>query len=193
MTNDLLKSTDDGVQFSRRFFQSAIESQHLSHAYILKGGNLSESYQLALDIAKVLNCRAEDKSSALVNQDNDCLCNSCRWLKDNAHPGVLTISRLTYWVSDSGEELDEEGIHKLRKSKKTLPKQISTHQIARLINRIQVSSEYHRVVIFMDADVVPEETEQKETEAVEKQEPEKKEIVLEEDDPLIIEKERLKE
>lgn len=141
------------ISFARKFFQSAIDCEHLAQGYVLRGQNLAEAYQLVLDIARVVNCQNQGAAQSLVDSAVTCACNSCRWIADNAHPGVLTVSRLTYWVDEDGGDLSEDDIHKMRKGKKSLPKDIKTSQIARLIHQLGISSEFYRIVIFVNGDV----------------------------------------
>ena len=130
------------------FFTRALQSRSLAHAYVLKGQNTEAMYQMALDLAKILNCEAAEAPDQACGN-----CPSCKWVANNAHPAVLTISRLTYQVSDDGQDLSEEQAAKALS--KSQPTQIKTEQIGRLQQQLGLSSPYYRVVIFTDVEEVP--------------------------------------
>lgn len=98
-------------------------------------------YETALWLAQVLNCTNKAEPAEACGA-----CQNCRWIAQNAHPAVLTVSRLT--------QLDEESLKKVAKSRKPLT-QISTHQVAGLLGQLAHSSEYCRVIIFTDLEEVP--------------------------------------
>lgn len=128
-----------------RFFDRALSTGSLVHAYVLKGQDQNRMYQAVLDIAKTLNCREP------ISATQPCgVCPSCRWINQNAHPAVMTVSRLSYLVSDDGNDLTPEDLEKL--AKKPPQTQIKTEQIGRLMSQLSLSSEYNRVVIFVDAE-----------------------------------------
>ena len=81
----------------------------------------------ALEIARLLNCTG-DKS-------NECNCLNCNWIRNNQHPAVLTISKV------DNKEPDD--------TSKTV---ISVSQARSVKNKLLISSEYHRVLIFCDKD-----------------------------------------
>lgn len=140
MTND---------QFNpKNFFDAAISSGRLAHAYVLQGHDTAELYDTALYVAQVLNCDAAEKPCGQ--------CASCRWTLQNAHPAILTISRLTYLVSDKGEDLSPEEMAKALK--KSQPKQIKAEQMQRLIGQLGLSAPHKRVVIFTDLEELPATT-----------------------------------
>jgi len=129
----------------KAFFDAAIASGRLAHAYVLQGHNTAELYEMALYVASVLNCDGEDKPCGA--------CTNCRWIKQNAHPAVLTVSRLTFITTDMGEDLTQEQTAKLLKSSQA--KLIKTGQIQRLIQQLGLSSPFKRVVIFTDLEELP--------------------------------------
>lgn len=143
------------------FFWGAITSHSLTHGYVLKGKNTGALYNLALTIAKIANCLQRPEPPANFTgrlADLACgACKECRWVEQNAHPAVLTISRLTYQVEDTKEIpelLPTEALEKLA-SKSTWPTQIKTGQVQRLIRQLGISSDAVRVVIFTDAEELP--------------------------------------
>ncbi|MBY0404889.1 MAG: hypothetical protein K2X66_13395 [Cyanobacteria bacterium] len=139
------------------FFQQALKDQKLAHAYVFKGRNTQEMYDFALELAKALNCETLNPSNESNQNPLDKAlepCNHCRhclWINKNSHPSILTVSRLTFLVSESGEALDEEGLQKLQK-KKTQQTQIKAEQINRLLSVLSYSSKEQRMVIFVDAE-----------------------------------------
>ncbi len=139
-----------------RFFADAIRSNALAHAYLLKGNNMDAIYQLILQIAAVANCK--NPPERLNAQSISALfcgtCVDCRWSAQNAHPGILTISRLTYQVDDAGRDLNPDALEKLTK-KTAQPTQIKAAQIERLIEQLALSTDHTRVVIFSDVETLP--------------------------------------
>lgn len=111
--------------FATKFFEMALtgEENHFAHGFILAGNNISMQYQMALDIAKYLNCTK--------SKTQDCNCINCSWIEENAHPAVITISPIDYTEKER--------------------KKISVNQIRKLRNSLGVTSPYHRVVIITDA------------------------------------------
>ncbi len=134
---------------AHRFFKEALENQRLAHAYVLKGRAYGEMYRLALCIAQVLNCQNPPSAGEACGE-----CTDCKWILNNSHPAVTTLSRLTYQVSETGEDLDPEALEKLAK-KATTPTQIKTEQIERLLAQLGLSSKHKRVIIFTDAEELP--------------------------------------
>jgi hypothetical protein len=149
------------------FFSEAVARRTLSHGYILKGPVSGPMYRLALQIARIVNCR---RAAALADSrghapeaggsgrhlaDLACgECTDCRWVEQNAHPAVLTISRLTYLVSETGGDLDPDDLEKMAKKGRAAT-QIKTEQVDRLLAQLGLSSEATRVVIFTDAEEWP--------------------------------------
>lgn len=136
-----------------QFFVRAIEGNRLAHAYILKGRNSAALYQRALDTARMLNCQKSANPAESCSPNAPDICTSCRWVNNNAHPAVMTISRLTYLVSDVGNDLGPDDMQKLLK--KSASTQIKAEQLNRLLQQLGRSSEHYRVVIFTDAEELP--------------------------------------
>lgn len=144
------------LPWAEQFFAGAIQSRHLAHAYILKGKDYGALYQLALRVAKVLNCQNPPEPVSNVSSLEQLACGhcvQCKWISGNSHPTVLTVSRLTYQVNDKGDLMTPEELEK--QSKKSQPTQIKTDQIGRLIQQLAVSSPTVRVVIFTNAEELP--------------------------------------
>jgi len=91
------------------------------------GNDLDAQYVLAKEIARYLNCK-EDK-------DDNCTCLNCKWINENSHPAVMTISKF-----DNKPDDDDS---------KTV---ISLKQSTLIKETLMSASEFHRVFIFCDRD-----------------------------------------
>ena len=112
-----------------KYFENGINSanRNIAHCILFYGSDIQAQYDLALEIARMLNCTG--------NHSSDCQCLNCRWIRKNKHPAVLTISKVDNKPSDDNS--------------KTV---ISIDQARMIKNDLLVSSEYHRVLIFCDRD-----------------------------------------
>ncbi len=108
------------------FFKTAVEQNRLFHSLIFYGSNGYMQYLLALEIARQLNC-LEDKRE-------DCNCQNCRWIRENKHPAVMTVSKIDNKTDTSKTVISEE-------------------QINMVLDTLVNSSDYHRVFIFCDAEM----------------------------------------
>jgi hypothetical protein len=119
----------DKYSFLTNYFNEAFKStgKSLPQAILFYGNDLESQYILAKEIARLLNC-SNDKS-------DDCDCLNCRWINENTHPAVLTISKL-----DNKPDDDDS---------KTV---ISIKQSAMIKNSLMTASEFHKVFIFCDKD-----------------------------------------
>ena len=115
---------DKKYNYLSNFFKTAIEQNRLFHSIILYGSNNLIQYAMAMEIARQLNC--------LEDRREDCNCQNCRWIRENKHPSVLTISKIDN-KSDSSKTV------------------ISEEQINTILDTLVNSSDYHRVFIFCDA------------------------------------------
>ncbi len=115
---------DKKYNYLTNFFKTAIEQQRLFHSLILYGSNNYIQYAVALEIARLLNCK-EDGSE-------NCSCQNCRWIRENRHPAVMTISKIDNKTDSSKTVISEE-------------------QINYVLNTLFNSSDFHRVFIFCDA------------------------------------------
>lgn len=146
------------IPMAEAFFIGAITSHSLAHGYVLKGKATGALYNLALQVAQILNCTQRPKTTEHPPDTLEALacgqCKDCRWIEQNAHPAVLTISRLTYQVNDKGELMTPDELEKQAK-KSSSPTQIKTDQVGRLIQQLGISTEASRVVIFTDVEELP--------------------------------------
>ena len=119
------------ASLATKFFSKALSfpQSHFANGFILSGNDISLQYQLTLEIARYLNCTG-DKTP-------ECNCTNCSWIRQNAHPAVITISPLDYTEREQ--------------------KIISVSQIRQLKNALNISSPYFRVIIFTDAKEIPSE------------------------------------
>jgi len=119
----------DKYPFLTNYFTQALTASDrpLPQSVLFYGNDLESQYVLAQEIARLLNCSG-DKS-------DDCDCLNCRWINEQAHPAVMTISKV-----DNKPEDDNS---------KTV---ISVKQSQMIKELLVNSSEFHRVFIFCDKD-----------------------------------------
>ena len=115
--------------FLMKYFNNGINStgKNIAHCILFYGSDIQAQYDLALEIARMLNCSG--------THTPDCQCLNCRWIRENNHPAVLTISKVDNKPSDDNS--------------KTV---ISIEQARMIKNDLLVTSDYHRVLIFCDKD-----------------------------------------
>ncbi|MBK8190290.1 MAG: hypothetical protein IPK79_07535 [Vampirovibrionales bacterium] len=141
LANTLVAAPDAPDSFGRRFFQQALTHRGLAHAYLLLASRMEPLYEMALILAKILNCSQRPAPDAACGQ-----CLNCRWIDDNAHPALITLSPLTH--------LDEASIKKVAKTGKALT-QIAADQTSNLLAELSRTSPYCRVVIVVHAESFP--------------------------------------
>ncbi len=117
------------------FFKTAIEQNRLFHSLILYGGNNYLKYLLSMEIARQLNCTESG--------EENCECQNCRWIRENKHPAVVTISKIDNKTDSSLTVISEE-------------------QVNQVLDTLINSSNYHRVFIFCDAQMKSLSVEEKE-------------------------------
>ncbi len=119
------------------YFKNGIydENKNISHCLLLWGADITSQCELALEIARLLNCKQDG--------DKDCDCLNCKWIREQAHPAVKIYTRLDFKESDSPSEEGESSKGK---------KNININQAKAIINELAVTSDYHRVYIFCDRD-----------------------------------------
>ena len=119
----------DKYPFLTEYFTGALTSKEraLPQSILFYGNDLDAQYTFALEIARLLNCKEEKK--------DDCECLNCRWIRENSHPAILTISRI-----DNKPDDDDS---------KTV---ISIKQSQMIKETLVSASEFHRVFIFCDKD-----------------------------------------
>ena len=117
----------DKYPFLTNYFSEVLTSKThtLSQCILFYGNDLDAQYTLAREIARLLNCQK--------NKSDDCDCLNCKWILDNSHPAVLTISKY-----DNKPEDDDS---------KTV---ISIKQANMIKESLVNTSEFHRVFIFCD-------------------------------------------
>jgi hypothetical protein len=120
------KILENKYPYLTNFFKTAIEQNRLFHSIILSGSNNFVQYAMALEIARLLNCK-EDGSE-------NCDCQNCRWIRENKHPAIMTVSKIDNKTDSSKTVISEE-------------------QINMVLDVLFNSSEFHRVFIFCDADI----------------------------------------
>lgn len=115
--------------FLTKYFESGINNsdKNIAHCILFYGSDLEAQYNLALEVARMLNCKGDHTPQ--------CECLNCRWIRENNHPAVMTISKVDNKPSDD--------------TSKTV---ISIAQARMIKNDLLVTSEYHRVYIFCDKD-----------------------------------------
>lgn len=113
--------------FLTKYFTNGVNNNRIAHCILFYGSDIKAQYDLALEIARMLNCTGDHSQT--------CQCLNCRWIRENKHPAVLTISKVDNKPSDDNS--------------KTV---ISIDQARMIKNDLLVSSEYHRVLIFCDRD-----------------------------------------
>ena len=119
----------DRYPFLTNYFTEALNSttRPLPQSILFYGNDLEAQYTLSREIARILNCK-NDKS-------DNCECLNCKWIRENSHPAVITVSRI-----DNKPEDDDS---------KTV---ISIKQSAMIKETLMSASEFHRVFIFCDKD-----------------------------------------
>lgn len=115
--------------FLMKYFNNGISSQNrqIFHCILFYGSDIQSQYDLALEVARMLNCTGDHTDT--------CQCLNCKWIRENNHPAVLTISKVDNKPSDD--------------TSKTV---ISIDQARMIKNDLLVTSDYHRVLIFCDKD-----------------------------------------
>jgi DNA polymerase III delta prime subunit len=114
--------------FLTDYFEVGLKNpeRNIAHSILFYGQDISAQYELAMEIARLLNCKEF--------QNEECKCLNCNWIRDGKHPAVLIVSKIDNKPSD-----DES---------KTV---ISVKQSRMVKNSLLNTSEYHRVFIFCDA------------------------------------------
>ena len=123
----------DKYPFLTNYFKKGIQHKlhnkgvPIAHSLLFCGNDLESQYILAKEIARELNCTGD--------HTNNCQCLNCRWIRENTHPAVLTISKI------DNKPADDET--------KTV---ISIKQSEMIKNMLMTTSEFYRVFIFCDKD-----------------------------------------
>ncbi len=119
-----------------KYFNNAIndDTKSLGHCLLFWGGDIKTQCEIALEIARLLNCKNDGGI--------ECNCQNCRWIREQTHPSVKIYTRLDFKESDIDTE-EESSSGK---------KNINVAQARAIISELLVSSDYHRVYIFCDRD-----------------------------------------
>ena len=117
----------DKYSFLTNYFTQAKNSDNYSvfQSILFYGSDLQAQYDLALYLAKLLNCEK--------NFDEYCSCQNCRWIDSHEHPAVITVSKADYKPANDDS--------------KTV---ISIKQAQMIKTSLTTTSDYHRVFIFCD-------------------------------------------
>lgn len=116
------------------YFKSGIydENKNISHCLLFWGPDIQSQCELALDVARLLNCSKDGNDS--------CDCLNCKWVREQTHPAVKIYTRLDFKEGSSDEE-ETKG-----------KKNINIVQAKSIISELSITSDYHRVYIFCDRD-----------------------------------------
>ena len=119
----------DKYPFLTNYFTQALTTKDraLPQSLLFYGNDLESQYVLAKEIARILNCKSDKTDS--------CECINCKWIREETHPAVLTISR----VDNKPEDDDSKTV-------------ISIKQSQMIKESLVSASEFHRVYIFCDRD-----------------------------------------
>lgn len=117
----------DNYPFLTKYFTDGVNSGKMAHCILFYGSDIEAQYNLALEIARMLNCKG--------TKTPECGCLNCNWIRENKHPAVLTVSKVDNKPADDNS--------------KTV---ISIEQARMIKNDLLVTSDYHRVLIFCDRD-----------------------------------------
>ena len=126
-----LDSIREKYPFLINYFSKGVENpqKNIAHCILFYGTDLQAQYDLALEVARMLNCSG--------THTPDCTCLNCNWIRENQHPAVLTISR----VDNKAHE--DEGKANTN---------ITIEQARKIKNDLLIMSDYHRVLILCDKD-----------------------------------------
>ncbi len=120
------KSLTNDYPVPIEFVSNAIKTNKLANSYILISKNTDDTFLFIKELSKILNCL----KSPFTSPCKECL--NCKWLDKNEHPQALIIIKA-----------DED-------SKKG---QIKIESIRELLNTIQNTSEFFRVIFFEASDL----------------------------------------
>lgn len=120
--------------FITEYFEAVLSTNppKLASAYLLKGANPVMSYYVALELARALNCKCGKNL-------NECHCQDGRWISQNRHPAVITISPVDFKYDENGRWSDKKS------------EVIKIEQARYLKTVLSITSDFHRVVIFTGA------------------------------------------
>lgn len=114
-------------KIASKFFEHGLRNKtnsRFAHAFLLTGNDMWAQYYFAMRTAQILNCKK--------NQEIDCDCTNCSWIKNNSHPEVITVSQVDFVKDDSTTV-------------------ISVNQARKVKDLLTNTSSYYRVIIFTGA------------------------------------------
>src|SRR5574344_1863900 len=122
-----------------KYFETGIhsENKNISHCLLFWGPDITSQCELALEIARLLNCTKTGE------QNCDCL--NCKWIREQTHPAVKIYTRLDFKEEKEESSSDDEFSTKGKKN-------ISVEQAKSIIYELAITCDYHRVYIFCDRD-----------------------------------------
>lgn len=128
MFNNDLK---DKYPFLTEYFGSIFEKniERMPNSIIFYGQDILGQYELSKEISRILNCKG-DKTP-------ECKCFSCKWISEDQHPEVLTITNI-----DNKPDGDKTKLV------------ISIKQTQMIKSLLSLNSDYYRVFIMCGAKVV---------------------------------------
>ena len=149
-----------------RFFDQALSHQLLANTYALIGQDFEAMAAMVLRLGQIINC---SNPTTVHGKPAACgQCQSCRWIGDNAHPGVITLTNQTFLFADDDDTSDDNGGGKASRKKKPKASQIiKVEQLDHLLQELSHHSSegFRRIVIIAGADVLPPDTASDETNA----------------------------
>lgn len=123
----LVNTNKKTVEYFECLFKKYFNKEkNFPNSIILWGTDYFAQYAFALEIARILNCKK--------NHSHDCNCINCQWIRQNEHPEIKTVSKIT-----SKQTTDKT-------------KNISVKQVQNFLEQINTKSNDYRVIIFCDAD-----------------------------------------
>ena len=112
-------------KFVYNYFETLFKTgKRFPQSIIFEGFDILPQYFFALELARISNC--------LKSGEYDCNCTNCKWIKENKHPSVISVTPLDFKEDNT----------------KTV---ISVKQIRKAVSLINETSDYHRFFIFSDA------------------------------------------
>lgn len=128
MLNNYFKEKSPYVfkYFSTVFELIKENKRQFPQGIIFEGEDTKLQFLFSIELARILNCKN--------NQDKNCNCPNCKWIKTHSHPAVNYVSQIHFKSEDD--------------TTKTI---ISTKQASEIENSLKLSSDYHRFFIFFSS------------------------------------------
>ena len=109
-----------------KFLVNAINKNKLANSYAFIGNEKDDILRFSLNIAEILNCSNNSSSTPCGS------CINCKWLSKNEHPHAF--------LSIKPELTSKKG-------------QIKVEIIRELLNKLQITSDFFRVICFEEANI----------------------------------------